>query len=207
MSVFYNQYKNCPPAQTKYWKHFDVQVQLTDRPRLPYIQAVFDFMISYQPQVKTHPVPQRFFWRQLAWRQFFRSHLRARRPDQSRLKKKIPNLFLAFTSSVFFRSENMCCRQAAWSRWLLDKSAYIDQLVERGQWAGRQRELILLDLLTEANEQFMLRWAFTACIGTSHTGAILRIFVQKGSFWMEKWSRWMFFFLFLFSKVRTAFLS
>ena len=49
---FYNQYKNCPPAQTKYWKHFDVQVQLTDRPRLPYIQAVFDFLISYQPWVK-----------------------------------------------------------------------------------------------------------------------------------------------------------
>ena len=82
------------PFQTKYWKHFHVQVQLTDRPRLPYIQAVFDLMISYQPWVKTHPVPQRFFWRQLAWRQFFRSHLRARRPDQFRFK--IPNLFLGF---------------------------------------------------------------------------------------------------------------
>ena len=102
--VFYNQYKNCPPAQTKYWKHFDVQVQLTDRPRLPYIQAVFDLMISYQPSVKTHPVPQRFFWRQLAWRQFFRSHLRARQLDRSRLKivssSRYPIFSLAFTSSL-----------------------------------------------------------------------------------------------------------
>ena len=40
----------------------------------------------------------------------------------------------------------------------------------------------------------MLRWAFTACIGTSHTGEILRIFVQRGSYWMEKLSRWRFFF-------------
>ena len=98
----------------------------------------------------------------------------------------------------------MCCRQAAWSRWLIDKSAYIDQLVERGQWVGRQRELILLDILSQ-NEQFVLRWAFTACIGTSHTGGILRIFVQKGSFWMEKWSRWMFFFFFFFYKSQNCF--
>ena len=47
-------------------------------------------------------------------------------------------------------------------------------------------------------EQVVLRWAFTACIGTSHTGGILRIFVQRGFSWMEKLSRWMFFFLFYF---------
>ena len=112
----------------------------------------FDFMISYQPWVKTHPVPQRFFWRQLAWRQFFRSHLRARPQDRSRLKSWRYPIFFGFlvedTQSLWL-SPDLCLQvgkhvlpTGSFVQVRLDKSACIYQSAE--SWGVRENLYCLI---------------------------------------------------------------